>query len=214
VFSDCPADLFREAFAAHVVRPDFAEGHEYELEQSFLYLRHDIPAVRALGLERLYRQLQDPACLAAAERVYGFGLPRLIELTNSFDSTGAAEFLEFRQCAIDGEHERMYLRAEREALIADRDSLRTHSDAVVADRDALFAEYEAVMAELRKTQAEFQKLEAYTRHVLAVKDEIQAQLLRGSPAAFNNEGSTPSGANDAPASGDEPRVLAEERQRS
>ena len=33
-------------------------------------------------------------------------------------------------------------------------------------------------AELRKTQAEFHKLEAYTRHVLAVKDEIQAELLR------------------------------------
>ena len=66
IFADCPYDLFRQAFATHLVRADFADGHEYELEQSFLYLRHDIPAVRALGLERLYRQLQDPVYLADA----------------------------------------------------------------------------------------------------------------------------------------------------
>ena len=153
-------------------------GTSTELEQSFLYLQHDIPAVRALGLERLYRQLQDPACLEVAERSYGFGLSRLIELTNSFDATTAVEYLDMRQWAIGVDQERRSLWTERQALLTDRESVIADSEAVRADRDALRAGYEAVEAELRKTQAEFRKLEAYTRHVLAVKDEIQAELLR------------------------------------
>jgi glycosyltransferase involved in cell wall biosynthesis len=183
MFSGCPADLFRAAFAGRLGRPDFAEGHEYALEQSFLYLQHDIPAVRALGLERLYRQLQDPACLAVAERSYGFGLSRLLDLTNSFDATTAVEYLDMRQWAIGVDQERRSLWTERQALITERESVIADNEAVRADRDALRTGYEAVEAELRKTQAEFAKLEAYTRHVLAVKDEIQAELRRVVPAA-------------------------------
>ena len=191
LFSGCPADLFRAAFAGRLIRPDFADGHEDQLEQSFLYLQHDIPAVRALGLERLYRQLQDPVCLEVAERSYGFGLSRLIELTNSFDATTAVEYVDMRQWAIGVDQERRSLSSERQgllterqALLTDRESVIADREAVRADRDALRAGYEAVEAELRKTQAEFRKLEAYTRHVLAVKDEIQAELLRvASPAS-------------------------------
>lgn len=171
VFADCPIELFRAAFAGHLRRQDFSDGDEYALEQSFIYLRHDIPAVRALGLERLCRQLQDPSCLDVATRVYDIDLARLMQLTNSFDAATAVELLDARQWAADVH--RAYT-----SLTRDRESLKAHSDALLADRQALHGAYEALQEELRKTQAEYQKLDTYTRHVLAVKDDILAELHR------------------------------------
>jgi hypothetical protein len=183
VFADCPAELFREAFSDRLARPSFAGAHEFALEQSFLFLQHDIPAVRAIGLERLYLQLQDPATLETAERLYGFDLPKLLNLTNSFDATTAVEYLDLREWAVEVDRTNGSLVSEREAMKRYIDSIQEHIDAIKADRQVLETAYHAATAELQKTQEEYWKLDAYTRDVLAAKDEALAALQRLEPGA-------------------------------
>jgi hypothetical protein len=183
MFVDCPAELFREAFAGRLTKPDFADGAEYALEQSFLYLQHDIPAVRALGLERLYQQLQDPVFLDTADRVYAFDVPKLLDLTNSFDATTAVEFLETRDWALGLEHINGCLVVERDAAKVEIESLQAHIGAVKADRQILQSAYQATLEEVRKTQEEYWKLDAYTRQALAAKDEALNALARLQAAA-------------------------------
>lgn len=143
VFDGLPVDLFRSAFADRLRHRDFRAGSEHEIEKALLYLQHLRPTIRRLGIERLCRLFQDPAHLAVAEARYDLGLPQLLDLTKTFDLTGAVEYLELKQWAL-----------------------------------GLETECKALRGALAATEAEYRKLEAYTRHVLAVKDEIQAELQR------------------------------------
>lgn len=157
VFDGLPVELFRQAFAGRLRHPDFQPGPEHEMEKALLYLQHPRPSVRRLGAERLWRQLQDPGQLAVAEARYDFGLPRLFELSDSLDVVASVEYLQLRQWALAVEKECKSLRRAVEASEG---------------------EYAALRQALDTAEAEYRKLEAYTRHVLEVKDQIQAELER------------------------------------
>jgi glycosyltransferase involved in cell wall biosynthesis len=84
-FDGVPADLFREALADELVRPDFADGTEYLCEQAFACCRSLMPLTRLLGVERLYGLVANPDTARVLNERYGFTSLKLYELLGSVD---------------------------------------------------------------------------------------------------------------------------------
>jgi glycosyltransferase involved in cell wall biosynthesis len=88
-FDDIPAELFREAFAAELVVPDFADGIEYACEQAFAYCRSRLPLGWLIGVERLHGMLSDPATAEVLSRRYDFTPRRFFALLGSIHAIGS-----------------------------------------------------------------------------------------------------------------------------
>jgi glycosyltransferase involved in cell wall biosynthesis len=99
-FDGMPAELFREAFRAHLIHPSPATDTELACEQAFLYLHSGLPLNQLIGVERLYRLLHEPEGSEALKRAYGFDFLRFAELlktlnvTNLFDGNNSAVLVE------------------------------------------------------------------------------------------------------------------------
>jgi glycosyltransferase involved in cell wall biosynthesis len=85
-FDDMPIKLFKEAFQDILKKPDFNEGIEYELEKAFLCIDHSEMIVRNVGLEKLYKLLQNQNALSIAIKKYDFNLPDFFKLTLEYNS--------------------------------------------------------------------------------------------------------------------------------
>jgi Glycosyl transferase family 2 len=79
-FDGVAADLFRDAFAAELVHPDFADGPEYACEQALLYCRAAEPLARLIGLERIHGLLNDSDDAAVLARRYGWTNQKFFDL--------------------------------------------------------------------------------------------------------------------------------------
>jgi hypothetical protein len=80
---DLPAELFREAFANELIRPDFVDGAEYACEQAFLFCRSAAPLGRLIGLERLQALLNNPVSAEVLGRQYAFTNHQFFDLLRS-----------------------------------------------------------------------------------------------------------------------------------
>ncbi|MFQ4141750.1 glycosyltransferase [Chlorogloeopsis sp. ULAP02] len=86
-FNDIPVDLFKEAFANNIIRPNFNSKIEYELEKAFLYLNYNSVLFRNIGAEKLFGLLQNRDVLAVCKDKYSFGLPELYQLITNLDKS-------------------------------------------------------------------------------------------------------------------------------
>jgi glycosyltransferase involved in cell wall biosynthesis len=99
-FDGLSADLFREAFAAELVNPDFADGLEFACEQAFVYCRCTAPLGRLIGLERIQALLNDPHGTDLLARRYNFtnhqffDLLKSVNVAESFDGDCSTLFLD------------------------------------------------------------------------------------------------------------------------
>ncbi|MBN9387630.1 MAG: glycosyltransferase [Chloroflexi bacterium] len=101
VLADIPVDFFKEAFAGQLRRPDFQEGPEFELEKVFIYFKHLLQPVRAVGREKLSLLLQDPAMLAVAQEHYQFGLSEFFALCASQNLSSMIETIALREWGVN-----------------------------------------------------------------------------------------------------------------
>lgn len=58
-FDDAPIDLLRKSFGQKITMDAFDDDPNIEIDKSFLFLEHSIPAIRAIGVERLILQFDD-----------------------------------------------------------------------------------------------------------------------------------------------------------
>jgi glycosyltransferase involved in cell wall biosynthesis len=99
-FDGMPVGLFREAFRAHLVHPDFSSDAEMACEQAFLYLRSGSPLSQLIGVERLYRLLHEPEGNEVLNRAYHFDflsfaeLLKTLNVTNLFEGNNSAVLVE------------------------------------------------------------------------------------------------------------------------
>lgn len=97
IFDSIGTTLFKEAFCHFLQRKDFETRLEYEIEKSFLYFNHDLPFIRTIGVERLFKLLQDREVLTIAVEKYNFGLPSLYEIMQDERQIDRNYFLSFRR---------------------------------------------------------------------------------------------------------------------
>jgi glycosyltransferase involved in cell wall biosynthesis len=93
VLNDISIDLFKDAFHKDIKRKDFQDGIEYEIEKAFLYLKHQFPFIRSIGVEKLFNLLQDSLVLAVAKEKYNFSLPHLYKLTQDKYMINSQQFI-------------------------------------------------------------------------------------------------------------------------
>ena len=86
-FTHIPIDLFKEAFANNIIRPDFNGKIEYELEKAFLYLNYHSTLFRNIGTEKLFDLLQNKKILAVCKEKYNFDLSAFYQLTTNIDKS-------------------------------------------------------------------------------------------------------------------------------
>jgi glycosyltransferase involved in cell wall biosynthesis len=96
IFDNIDSSLFKEAFYNFIHRKDFDSKQEYEIEKSFLYFNHDLPFIREIGVERLFKLLQDKETLMIALEKYDFGLPCLYEFMQDENKIDKNRLLKFR----------------------------------------------------------------------------------------------------------------------
>jgi glycosyltransferase involved in cell wall biosynthesis len=89
VFEDLPSELFREAFAGELARPDFAGAIEYECEKAFAYCRSQIALAQLIGMERLHRLLADPVSADLLARRYQYTPQQFFHRLGSVNVTAA-----------------------------------------------------------------------------------------------------------------------------
>jgi hypothetical protein len=85
-FDDVPLELFREAFAGELLRPDCSSADEAVCEQAFLLLRGPHPMQGIVGLEQLYKLVQTPRTAAVLRDRYEFTHLDFIELLKRTDA--------------------------------------------------------------------------------------------------------------------------------
>lgn len=74
-FDEIPEDLFREAFFDDLRDPCFTGAAVFALEKALVYFKHSNPAIRQIGMEKLFTLLQDEALVRLARDRYGLRLP-------------------------------------------------------------------------------------------------------------------------------------------
>lgn len=79
-FDEMSMWLFKEAFSKQLINPLFESEVEYEIEKSFIYLRHTRHIIRSIGLSRLFQQLQDPKYINTIREKYNLSTPAFFEL--------------------------------------------------------------------------------------------------------------------------------------
>lgn len=87
IFNDVPIEIFKDAFANQIKKPDFSSEIEYKLEKAFLYLLHNLHFIQCIGAEKLFELLQNEDILDTAKQKYNFGLAELYKLTKDLDAT-------------------------------------------------------------------------------------------------------------------------------
>jgi len=87
-FDDVPLELFREAFARELRRPDCSSPDEAACEQVFLLLQGPFPMQKIVGLERLYDLLTTPRTAAVLRDCYAFTHLDFVELLMRADPFG------------------------------------------------------------------------------------------------------------------------------
>lgn len=87
IFNDVPIEIFKDAFANQIKKPDFSSEIEYKLEKAFLYLLHNLHFIQCIGAEKLFELLQNEDILDTAKQKYNFGLTELYKLTKDLDAT-------------------------------------------------------------------------------------------------------------------------------
>ncbi|MBE9196307.1 glycosyltransferase family 2 protein [Synechocystis sp. LEGE 06083] len=107
IFNNIDSSLFKEAFYDFLFRKDFDGKHEYEIEKSFLYFNHNLPFIREIGVERLFKLLQNKETLMIAIEKYDFGLPRLYEFMQDEKKIDKNRLLKFRHL-IDKKYMRIF----------------------------------------------------------------------------------------------------------
>lgn len=74
-FDGVDMEFFREAFRAHLRNPDFRDELAMEFEKAFLYLKMGEPAIRGIGMERLYELMSSSEGRNLAAREYNLKMP-------------------------------------------------------------------------------------------------------------------------------------------
>lgn len=87
IFNDVPIEIFKDAFANQIKKPDFSSEIEYKLEKAFLYLLHNLHFIQCIGAEKLFELLQNEDIRDTAKQKYNFGLAELYKLTKDLDAT-------------------------------------------------------------------------------------------------------------------------------
>ena len=148
IFDNVPFELFKEAFKAYIKKPDFSDGHEYELEKAFLYLSHKSSLIRSIGGEKLFKLLQNETIVSVAKAEYSFTLPKLYELTKGMDITNMKPLQQSH--------------AELE---------RSHSQLQQTQ-----VELERSHSQLQHTQAELERSQSHLRQVQTELQKVQCKL--------------------------------------
>ena len=97
MFENVCIDLFKNAFCKSIVRSNFQDGIEYDIEKAFLYLKHEIPFVRSIGVEKLFDLLQNQCVLFVAKEKYNFRLASLYDLTQNRNMVNVRQFVDIKR---------------------------------------------------------------------------------------------------------------------
>jgi glycosyltransferase involved in cell wall biosynthesis len=84
-FDDCPDELFREAFAAQLRRPDLVSPIASACEQAFLYLESPRPVLRYIGMERFQELFRDPGTTDVLTNDFRFPIVSFVSRLKEID---------------------------------------------------------------------------------------------------------------------------------
>ncbi len=85
-FESVPIELFREAFAESLIRPDFTGDIEYRIEQAFLFARSVLPMSRAIGVERVHELMSAKDTAKVLRERYDFTSANFFDLLRTADA--------------------------------------------------------------------------------------------------------------------------------
>ena len=84
-FADCPDDLFREAFANMLRRPDLTSSLAAACEQAFLLLNSPRPLLRYIGMERFQELYRSPEASDLLAREFQYPLSAFVGRLTEID---------------------------------------------------------------------------------------------------------------------------------
>ncbi len=82
-FKDASLDLLHKSFGEKITLGAFDDCSDIEIDKSFLFLEHSIPAVKLIGFERIIMQLEDNEIYEKLRAERELGTSRFFQLTNS-----------------------------------------------------------------------------------------------------------------------------------
>ena len=84
-FENMSVEIFNQAFGDRLRKPITGWDEKSKIEIAFLYLNHQIPEIKFLGLKRLSKLYKDQAMRQILKAQYGFTHKELFQLTNQTD---------------------------------------------------------------------------------------------------------------------------------
>ncbi len=190
----CPDELFSEAFAERLRRPELARTHERtEIEKAFVLmgLLTHLPQNPALGLRRMAELIDDPRYRELLRREFDLTARQFYAMQETIVFHNEAEAVHYRNLVMNGEAEREALRAEYAAYRAQSEeakaALGTSLAAAQAHEQQLEAALEATGRQLTQiTSSRFWKLgaplRAWQRRRLINRTARHPRLKDGRPA--------------------------------
>ncbi|MDH6099002.1 glycosyltransferase [Anabaenopsis sp. FSS-46] len=85
IFNNVSVEMFKQSFSNEIRNINFSGHIEYKLEQAFIYLKHNLHYIRAVGAEKLFRLLQNEQILNIAQQKYNFSLTEFYSITKNLD---------------------------------------------------------------------------------------------------------------------------------